>query len=77
MGGLSARYYARDLGGSDKIDAWVSLGGPNHGTTTATLCGFISCIEMRPGSAFLAALNAGEKLRARRGTQPGGLRVTT
>jgi pimeloyl-ACP methyl ester carboxylesterase len=32
MGGLSSRYYARNLGGDAKIDAWVSLGGPNHGT---------------------------------------------
>jgi triacylglycerol lipase len=61
MGGLSSRYYARELGGSDKIDAWVSLGGPNHGTTTANLCGLTSCLEMRPGSAFLTALNAGDE----------------
>jgi len=61
MGGLSSRYYARELGGADKIDAWVSLGGPNHGTSTAVFCGFVSCIEMRPGSAFLTALNTGDE----------------
>lgn len=61
MGGLSSRYYARNLGGSDKIDAWVSLGGPNHGSTVADFCGTTSCIEMRPGSAFLTALNAGDE----------------
>lgn len=61
MGGLSSRYYSRDLGGSDKIDAWVSLGGPNHGTTTANFCGIASCLEMRPGSAFLTALNEGDE----------------
>lgn len=61
MGSLSARYYARELGGADKIDAWVSLGGPNHGTSTANFCGLTSCIEMRPGSAFLTALNAGDE----------------
>ncbi len=61
MGGLSSRYYARNLGGSEKIDAWVSLGGPNHGTTTANFCGVVSCLEMRPGSAFLTALNADDE----------------
>ncbi|MEO5903763.1 MAG: lipase, partial [Gemmatimonadaceae bacterium] len=61
MGGLSSRYYARELGGSDKIEAWVSLAGPSHGTTTANFCGLQSCIEMRPGSAFLNALNAGDE----------------
>lgn len=58
MGGLPARYYAKNLGGSERIDAFVSLASPNHGTTTANFCPITSCIEMRPGSAFLTALNA-------------------
>lgn len=58
MGGLSSRYYAKNLGGAAKIDAWVSLGGPNHGTTTAYGCIQTACVEMRPGSSFLKALNA-------------------
>lgn len=58
MGGLSSRYYAKNLGGDAKIDAWVSLGGPNHGTTSAYGCIQTSCLEMRPGSTFLNALNA-------------------
>ena len=58
MGGLSSRYYARNLGGDAKIDAWVSLGGPNHGTTSAYGCFSTSCVEMRPGSTFLNSLNA-------------------
>jgi triacylglycerol lipase len=58
MGGLSSRYYAKNLGGDAKIDAWVSLGGPNHGTTTAYGCLQTSCVEMRPGSTFLNTLNA-------------------
>ena len=61
MGGLSSRYYARNLGGDAKIDAWVSLGGPNHGTTTANACISTACGEMRIGSAFLAALNSGDE----------------
>lgn len=61
MGGLSSRYYAGALGGSGTIEAWVSLGGPNHGTTTANLCNLQPCLEMRPGSAFLTALNSGDE----------------
>ena len=58
MGALSARYYVRNLGGATKVDGLVSLGGPNHGTTTAYLCFQVSCMEMYPGSNFLNALNA-------------------
>lgn len=62
MGSLSARYYVRDLlAGSDtatKVDALVSLAGTNHGTTAALFCSQISCVEMRPGSTFLNALNS-------------------
>lgn len=61
MGSLSTRYYIKNLGGDAKVDAWVSLGGPNHGTTTANQCGFSPCIEMRPESGFLAALNSGDE----------------
>jgi triacylglycerol lipase len=58
MGGLSSRYYSKNLGGSAKIDEWVSLGGPNHGTDTANFCFDTSCREMRIGSTFLTNLNA-------------------
>jgi triacylglycerol lipase len=61
MGGLSTRYYAKNLGGDAKIDEWVSLGGPNHGTDTAYFCFDTSCGEMRPGSSFLASLNSGDE----------------
>ena len=58
MGALSARYYVRNLGGDGKVSALVTLGGTNHGTTTAQLCFFTSCQEMWPNSSFLTALNA-------------------
>ncbi|MEV6960295.1 triacylglycerol lipase [Streptomyces sp. NPDC051207] len=61
MGGLSSRHYLKNLGGTSKVDAWVSLGGPNHGTDTAHSCFDTSCTEMRPGSAFLTALNSGDE----------------
>ena len=61
MGALSARYYVRNLNGDGKVDALVSLGGPNHGTTSAYLCVQVACQEMVPGSAFLGALNADDE----------------
>ncbi|MEV0033918.1 triacylglycerol lipase [Nocardia sp. NPDC050793] len=61
MGGLNSRWYLKNLGGLDFVDDWVSIGGPNHGTDTANGCADTSCVEMRPGSAFLAELNSGDE----------------
>jgi triacylglycerol lipase len=58
MGSLNTRYYLKNLGGTEKVDDWVSLGGPNHGTSSANICGEASCVEMRVGSTFLRELNA-------------------
>jgi triacylglycerol lipase len=57
MGALSARYYIKNLGGGTTVDEFVSLAGPNHGTNTAYFCGQAACVEMRPNSSFLNALN--------------------
>jgi triacylglycerol lipase len=61
MGGLSTRYYIKNLGGESKVEDWVSLGGPNHGTETANFCFEVSCEEMRINSKFLKELNAGSE----------------
>lgn len=61
MGGLSSRWCVKFTGCDGKIDAWVSLGGPNHGTDTANFCFDTSCYEMRIGSAFLTELNNGDE----------------
>lgn len=61
MGGLSSRYFVKFLAGDARVDEWVSLGGPNHGTDTAYFCFDTSCGEMRPGSSFLTNLNAGDE----------------
>lgn len=70
MGGLSSRYYLKNLDGTARVDAWVSLGGPNHGTDSANSCLDTSCTEMRIGSDFLAALNSGDET-------PGSARYAT
>ena len=60
MGALSARYYVRNfLSTSDtRVDALVTLGGTNHGTSTAWGCSPISCVEMRTYSTFTSRLNS-------------------
>src|SRR3954447_18066360 len=61
MGSLNTRWYIKFLGGESKVDDWVSLGGPNHGTDFANFCFSASCVEMRSGSKFLGELNAGDE----------------
>lgn len=62
MGSLNSRWYVKFItGGQTKVDEWVSLGGPNHGTDTANFCFSTACSEMRIGSSFLAELNAGDE----------------
>lgn len=61
MGGLNSRWFAKFIGGTAEIDDYVSLGSPHHGTDWAYGCADISCTEMRPGSAFLGELNAGDE----------------
>ena len=63
MGSINTRWYIKFLGGASKVDDWVSLGGPNHGSMLGSLCprSIASCAEMRPDSRFLNELNAGDE----------------
>jgi triacylglycerol lipase len=73
MGGLSSRYYLKNLGGTANVDQWISLAGPNHGTNISYLCLIltpISCLEMLPGSFFVRNLNSGDET-------PGSVRYAT
>lgn len=65
MGGLNSRWYLKNLDGLNFVDDWVSIAGPNHGTDTANGCLDASCVEMRPGSTFLADLNSGDETPGR------------
>ncbi len=66
MGSLSSRYCIKLKGCGGKVDSWVSLGGPNHGSWLALGCALLhtSCAEMVPTSSFLAQLNAGDETPA-------------
>ena len=67
MGGLSARWYLKFLGGIGKVDDLIGLAPSNHGTSNpgalvlagAGLC--YSCGQQATGSAFLTNLNAGDE----------------
>jgi triacylglycerol lipase len=57
MGGLVSRYYVQRLGGIDRVQRFVTISSPHHGTHLARLSGRPACAQMRPGSAFLKDLN--------------------
>ncbi|WP_416961708.1 esterase/lipase family protein [Streptomyces sp. Agncl-13] len=63
MGTLSSRYFLKNLSGTSYVDHFVSVAGVNHGTSVASLCGWLytSCKEMQTGSSFLTALNSGDE----------------
>lgn len=65
MGSLSSRYYIKSLGGDVKVEHWVSIAGPNHGTSQAYWCWVVTsskgCPQMAPNSTFLKNLNADDE----------------
>jgi len=78
-GGLVSRYYIKNLGGTNTVGRYVSLGTPQYGTYTANIAtflglgsclGIVACEQMSLGSSFLADLNAGDDT-------PGTVRWTT
>lgn len=62
MGGLSSRWYLKILGGHENVDEWISLAGPNEGSSVRLPCVATSpsCQEVVEGSDFLQTLNAGD-----------------
>ncbi|MDJ1182476.1 lipase family alpha/beta hydrolase [Roseofilum casamattae] len=57
MGGLVSRYYLQRLGGIERVQRFITIASPHHGTYLAYFLPFIGCVQMRPGSNFLKDLN--------------------
>jgi len=60
MGGLSARYFTKSIQSKVVVDAYVSLGTPQYGISSACLLPSWYGGQMCPRSSFLAALNNGD-----------------
>ena len=70
MGGLSSRYYLKNLGGTANVSEFVSLGSPHYGVWSACLLPTSFGGQMCPFSSFLSSLNSGDDT-------PGSLLYTT
>ncbi|GAA1139460.1 triacylglycerol esterase/lipase EstA (alpha/beta hydrolase family) [Kitasatospora gansuensis] len=72
LGSLPTRWYVRYGDGSRTVANWVSLAGPNHGTTLGYLCALWDqgCRDMTPNSYVVSHLNQGDET-------PGTTRYTT
>lgn len=57
MGGLICRSYIQHYGGLARTERLITLATPHQGTWTAYTYNRPACVQMRPGSDFLAALN--------------------
>ena len=60
MGGLSARWYLKRLGGVDKVRTYVSMGTAHYGYLPACLLGEQDGGQMCPFNPFLWDLDAGD-----------------
>ena len=57
MGGIVSRYYVQRLGGIKRVQRFITLSAPSHGTRIAYFSQGLGAIQMRPSSAFLRDLN--------------------
>jgi triacylglycerol lipase len=62
MGGLATRYYLQKLGGHARVEHYISLAAPHHGTAMAYLWPLPGARQMRFGSEFLRELAAGDEI---------------
>lgn len=57
MGGIVSRYYLQKLGGINRVQRFVTISSPHHGTIVAYASRLPGCVQMRPNSLFLQDLN--------------------
>lgn len=57
MGGLISRYYLQRLGGLTRVQKFIAICAPHHGTVLAFGSTRYGVRQMRPNSTFIRALN--------------------
>ena len=57
MGGIVSRYYVQRLGGINRVQRFVTVSSPHHGTLMAHALPLKGSIQMRPDSELLQDLN--------------------
>lgn len=57
MGGIVSRYYVQRLGGINRVERFITLSAPSHGTAIAYFNQGLGCVQMRPNSVLLRDLN--------------------
>ncbi|WP_066424051.1 triacylglycerol lipase [Anabaena sp. 4-3] len=57
MGGIVSRYYIQRLGGINRVQRFITISSPHHGTVVAYASQNPGCMQMRPNSEFLRELN--------------------
>ncbi|MBD2680672.1 MULTISPECIES: triacylglycerol lipase [Nostoc] len=58
MGGIVSRYYVQRLGGINRVQRFITISSPHHGTVVAYGSRRPGCVQMRPDSLFLKDLNS-------------------
>ncbi|MEH2114921.1 esterase/lipase family protein [Nostoc sp.] len=58
MGGIVSRYYIQRLGGINRVQRFITISSPHHGTVVAYGSWRPGCVQMRPNSIFLKDLNS-------------------
>ncbi|WP_392531874.1 esterase/lipase family protein [Nostoc sp. C117] len=58
MGGIVSRYYLQRLGGINRVQRFITISSPHHGTVVAYGSRRPGCVQMRPDSIFLKDLNS-------------------
>jgi triacylglycerol lipase len=58
MGGIVSRYYIQRLGGIKRVQRFITISSPHHGTMAAYASKRPGCVHMRPDSLFLKDLNS-------------------
>jgi triacylglycerol lipase len=58
MGGIVSRYYVQRLGGIKRVQRFITISSPHHGTVVAYASQRLGCLQMRPNSAFIRDLNS-------------------